>query len=174
MKLKFNKIYFFFLFLGELFVKDNLAINSGGIAMRNNPKTFNLEYEDLEIGETIGRGCSSVVLHGVHAPTGTELALKVINMFDKNKRDQLIREITSLYDAQCNSLITFYGSFYRDSSITIALEYMDGGSLANLVHQVGAIPEYVLACITFQILWGLAYLYHEKRVHRYTILMLVS
>lgn len=65
------------------------------------------------------------------------------------------------------SLITFYGSFYRDSSITIALEYMDGGSLANVVHQVGAVPENVLASIAYQILWGLAYLYHEKRVHRY-------
>jgi hypothetical protein len=69
--------------------------------MRNNPKTFSLEYEDLDIGDTIGRGCSSVVLHAVHAPTGTPLALKVINMFDKSKRDQLIREICTLYDAEC-------------------------------------------------------------------------
>lgn len=87
---------------GDIFVKDNLAINASGIAMRNNPKTFNLEYEELEFGETIGRGCSSVVLHGIHVPTGTQLALKVINMFDKSKRDQLIREIRSLYDAQCS------------------------------------------------------------------------
>ena len=65
------------------------------------------------------------------------------------------------------SLITFYGSFYRNSSITIALEYMDGGSLANVLSQVGPIPENILACIAYQILWGLAYLYHEKRVHRY-------
>lgn len=87
---------------GDIFVKDNLAINASGIAMRNNPKTFNLEYEELEFGDTIGRGCSSVVLHGIHVPTGTQLALKVINMFDKSKRDQLIREIRSLYDAQCS------------------------------------------------------------------------
>lgn len=91
---------------GDIFVKDNLAINASGIAMRNNPKTFNLEYEELEFGETIGRGSSSVVLHGIHVPTGTQLALKVINMFDKSKRDQLIREIRSLYDAQCSR----YGS----------------------------------------------------------------
>jgi mitogen-activated protein kinase kinase 3 len=80
-------------------------------------------------------------------------------------------------------LITFYGSFYREGSITIALEFMDGGSLANVMDQVGPIPEDVLASIAFQvcycscwlvlirdsvlqILWGLAYLYHEKRVHR--------
>lgn len=98
---------------GDIFVKDNLAINASGIAMRNNPKTFNLEYEELEIGETIGRGCSSVVLHGIHAPTGTQLALKVINMFDKSKRDQLIREIRSLYDAQCSRYILYILFFNR-------------------------------------------------------------
>jgi mitogen-activated protein kinase kinase 1 len=134
--------------------------------MYNNPKKFTLNYEDLVIGDIIGRGASSVVLHGVHAPTGTPLALKVINLFDRSKREQLIREIVTLYDAQCTNLITFYGAFYREGSITIALEYMDGGSLSNVLDQVGPIPEAVLANMAFQILWGLAYLKHDKRVHR--------
>ncbi len=151
---------------GDVFIKDNVAINSSGIAMWNNPKKFTLSYEDLEIGDMIGRGSSSVVLHGVHSPTGTPLALKVINLFDRSKREQLIREIVTLYDAQCSNLITFYGAFYREGSITIALEYMDGGSLANVLDQVGPIPESVLASMAFQILWGLAYLKHDKRVHR--------
>jgi len=150
----------------DVFIKDNVAINSRGIAVRNNPKTFNLVYEELEMGDMIGRGASSVVLHGVHGPTGTVLALKIINLFDRSRREQLMREIMALYDAQCPNLITFYGAFYREGSITIALEYMDGGSLANVLNQVGPIPENVLASIAYQILWGLAYLKHEKRVHR--------
>lgn len=36
--------------IGNVFVKDNVAINATGIAMRNNPKTFTLRYSDLEIG----------------------------------------------------------------------------------------------------------------------------
>lgn len=151
---------------GDVFIKDNVAINSSGIAMRNNPKRFNLKYEDMRVGEMIGRGCSSVVLRGVHAPTGTPLALKIINLFDRSKREQMIREIVTLYDAQCPNLITFYGAFYREGAITIALEYMDGGSLANVLSQVGPIPEKILASMTYQILWGLAYMKHDKRVHR--------
>ena len=151
---------------GDVFIKDNVAINSNGIAMKNNPKIFSLKYEDLQVGEMIGRGSCSIVLHGVHGPTGTPIALKVINLFDRSKREQLIREIVTLSDAQCPNLITFYGAFYREGSITIALEYMDGGSLANVLAQVGPIPERVLANMAFQILWGLAYLKHEKRVHR--------
>jgi mitogen-activated protein kinase kinase 3 len=151
---------------GDVFIKDDVAINATGVAMRNNAKKFTLAYDDLEIGEIIGRGASSVVLRGSHAPSRTPVALKVINLFDRSKREQLIREIITLYDAQCPSLITFYGAFYREGSITIALEFMDGGSLANVLAQVGPMPESVLANMTYQILWGLAYLKHEKRVHR--------
>ena len=82
--------------------------------MRDNPKTFTLVYDEIEMGDMIGRGSSSIVLHGIHSPTNTPLALKIINLFDKSKREQLIREIITLYDAQCPNLITFYGAFYRE------------------------------------------------------------
>ena len=119
-------------------------------------------------GGSVGKltSSTSVVLQATHGPTGTPLALKVINLFDRSKREQLIREIITLYDAQCPTLITFYGAFYREGSITIALEFMDGGSLANVLAQLGPIPEDILANMAYQILWGLAYLKHEKRVHR--------
>lgn len=68
---------------GDVFIKDNVAINSTGIAMRDNPKTFQLIYDELEIGQMIGRGSCSVVLHGIHSTTNTPLALKIINLFDK-------------------------------------------------------------------------------------------
>lgn len=151
---------------GDVFIKDNVAINATGIAMRDNPKKFTLLYEELRIGEMIGRGSCSVVLRGMHVPTNTPVALKVINLFDRSKREQLIREIITLYDAVCPNLVTFYGAFYREGAITIALEFMDGGSLANVLEQVGPIPENVLASMAYQILWGLAYLKHDKRVHR--------
>lgn len=34
------------------------------------------------------------------------------------------------------SLITFYGAFYREGCITLALEMMDGGALSNVMAQV--------------------------------------
>jgi serine/threonine protein kinase len=62
--------------------------------------------------------------------------------------------------------LTFYGAFLRDSAVVLALEYMDGGSLANVIHQLGAIPEIVLGNIAYQILFALSYLKTKKRVHR--------
>ena len=64
---------------GETFIKGNVAITSTGVAIRDSPKSFTVVYEELQIGETIGRGSSSVVLRGIHTPSGTQLALKVGN-----------------------------------------------------------------------------------------------
>ena len=38
--------------------------------------------------------------------------------------------------------------------------------MTNVIAQVGAIPERALANMTYQILYGLAYLKSQKRVHR--------
>ena len=69
--------------------------------MKDNPKAFTVVPETIELLDVIGRGSSSFVQRGVHVPSGTQLALKVINIFDKSKRDQLIKEIQTLYDADC-------------------------------------------------------------------------
>ncbi len=151
---------------GDFFRQGDLAIHSRGVLKDGDQKIFTVVYEDLEIGDVIGRGGSSVVVRATHTSSGTPLALKVISLFDKSKRDQLIMEINTLYHAECDALIKFYGAFYREGAITIALEYMDGGSLCNVLHQMGPIPEWILANMVYQILWGLAYLKHEHRVHR--------
>eukprot|EP00947_MAST-08B_sp_MAST-8B-sp1_P005542 g5542.t1 len=148
------------------FRKGDIAIHRGGVRMRDSPKMFVVNRADLELGDVIGRGSGGYVRVATHRPTSMPLALKVINMFDKDKRDQLLAEIRALYDAQCPSIVTFFGAFYNDGAISIALEYMDGGSLENMLAQVGELPEAVLANLTFQILWGLAYLKEERRVHR--------
>jgi len=151
---------------GGYFVKNNIAVNGTGVAMKDNPKAFTVVPEALELANVIGKGASSYVQRAIHRPSGTQLALKVISIFDKSKRDQLIKEIQTLYDADCDCLIAFYGAYHKEGAITIALEYMDGGSLANVINQVGSIPESVLANVVFQILWGMAYLKHERKVHR--------
>ena len=66
---------------GEVFIKDNVAINADGVYVKDNPKTFTLIYEEIEIGDIIGRGSTSVVLYGIHKPSGIPVALKVFQEF---------------------------------------------------------------------------------------------
>ena len=151
----------------SLFIKGDIAINKASVQKRHSEKMFVVDPSELVKGPIIGRGASSYVQKATHSPTGTDLALKVVNVYDKGTRDQMMREIECLYDASCPSLVRFFGAFYRDGTISIALEYMDGGSLANLVHQVGAVREPVLAYIAYQVCYGLQYMKQVlKRVHR--------
>ncbi|KDO34247.1 STE/STE7 protein kinase [Saprolegnia parasitica CBS 223.65] len=149
------------------YVKGDFAITSTGVVMKGTGRAFTVNPAELEWGDTIGQGASGTVRRSRHTPTGTILALKLINMFDKAKREQLMREIHALFDSECPCLVTFYGAFLKDSAVALALEYMDCGSLENVVRgHGGGVPEPVLANITLQLLIGLSYLKSKKRVHR--------
>lgn len=168
------------------FVKDNLAIHSKGVAKRNTTKTFTVNPADIELREEVGRGASSVVHRARHKPTGTMIVLKILRnvIAERGKRHQLMREIEALYDADdCACLIKFYGAFYKEGQIAIALEFMDGGSLRVMRKKVSDaieercrvrkikrpaidIPEKALASMAYQIVEGLKYLKGKKRVHR--------
>ncbi|ESW15905.1 hypothetical protein PHAVU_007G112700, partial [Phaseolus vulgaris] len=98
----------------------------------------------MRIFGAIGSGASSVVQRAMHIPTHRILALKKINMFEKEKRQQLLTEIRTLCEAPCyEGLVEFHGAFYTPDSgqISIALEYMDGGSLADILRMNRRIPE---------------------------------
>lgn len=124
---------------GDVFHRDGMWIDAEGVSMqRENADSDSarpkLVYEDLQIGQVVGQGSSSVVLEATYGSCA--IALKVINMFERAKRDQLIREIQSLYDCRCPAIIGFYGAFFREGAISVALEFMNGGSLANVISHV--------------------------------------
>ncbi|GMY26792.1 mitogen-activated protein kinase kinase 3 [Fagus crenata] len=98
-------------------------------------------------------------------------------MFERNygfrceKRQQLLTEIWTLCEVPCyQGLIEFHGACYIPDSgqISIALEYMDVGSLADILRLHKRIPEPVLSSIFQKLLHGLSYLHGVRHlVHRY-------
>jgi len=69
---------------------------------RGSSKVFKVKPEEVERAEVIGRGSSALVARGTHVPTGTALALKILNVADSSRRAQLVKEIDTLYDANCS------------------------------------------------------------------------
>jgi serine/threonine protein kinase len=55
---------------------------------------------------------------------------------------------------------------YPQGHVAVVLEFMDLGGLDGIIKRAGTVPERVLAAMTYQMLWGLGYLAHERRVHR--------
>lgn len=99
-------------------------INKQGIAAVNGTEVakLGLRLPDLEMGEVLGKGASSLVRKARHTPTQTDLAVKIVNVFDKSKRDQLIRELRTLYSSAFPWLVAFHDCLYDDGAMYIVLE----------------------------------------------------
>lgn len=75
--------------------------------------------------------------------------------------------MTTLHECDSENIVRSYGAFLKDGNVHIALEYMDAGSLADVIKEVGKIPEQIIGLMTVQILRGLEYLHKVKHVtHR--------
>jgi len=128
-------------------------------------------------------------------------ALKIFSMRDPQKRTMLIRELKLLCSTtssnnnnsfnnanasqqgqECECLVELEGAFLDelDGTVTLVLEYMNFGSLADLLSPPSSttpsssssssnkhrMPEYAIASIAYQMIWGLGYLHHEGVLHR--------
>ncbi|KAF2287189.1 hypothetical protein GH714_038655 [Hevea brasiliensis] len=132
------------------------------------PLDNQLNLADIDTIKVIGKGSSGIVQLVQHKWTGQFFALKVIQMtIEENARKAIAKELIINQSAQCPNVVMCYQSFYDNGAISIILEYMDGGSLSDLLKKVKTIPEPYLAAICKQVLKGLLYLHHEKHIiHR--------
>ncbi|XP_072995641.1 mitogen-activated protein kinase kinase 1 [Typha latifolia] len=131
-------------------------------------KEIDLQPEDLEAIKVIGKGSGGVVQLVRHKWMGTFYALKGIQMnIQETVRKQIVQELKINQVSQCPHVVVCYHSFYQNGVISLVLEYMDRGSLADIIKQIKTILEPYLAVLCKQVLKGLVYLHHERHViHR--------
>lgn len=70
---------------------------------------------------------------------------------DEATRRLIAQELKINQSSQCPYVVVCYQSFYENGSISIILEYMDGGSFADFLKKVKTIPEPYLAAICKQV-----------------------
>ncbi|CAH0482836.1 unnamed protein product [Peronospora belbahrii] len=148
--------------------------------------------------EELGHGAGGKVYKALYMPTFMLVAVKVIRVYDQKKRHQMVRELKSLYvnfvplatatlpstfaatssvaQAACKELVVFYDAYTNPEvgSVSIVLEYMDGGSLEDYVQSVtegdeenaGCLSEEKIANIAMCGLKGLAFLHEHHQLHR--------
>lgn len=137
-----------------------------------------LRLEDFRILRVLGKGSGGIVHLAEHVPTGRLVAMKTVSFLSSEGGDdergadgaarpsRMVSELLAL-DAtgRCENVVAFYGAFFVDGATRIVLEYMDAGSLKDLlVH--GPIPMNVLGAIAEQVLHGLVYLHSRHLIHR--------
>jgi serine/threonine protein kinase len=70
--------------------------------------------------------------------------------------------------APCPFIVTFHDAFINSEqcNVNIVVEYMDGGSLEDIIDMGGCDNEDVLSQISYRILQGLRYIHKQHQIHR--------
>ncbi|KAI0475500.1 hypothetical protein GGR56DRAFT_516173 [Xylariaceae sp. FL0804] len=127
-------------------------------------------------GELIGKGTYGRVYLGMNATTGEFLAVKEVEVNqkaaggDRNKMKELLKALDQEIDTMQNlddvNIVQYLGCERKETSISIFLEYISGGSIGSCLRKHGKFEEAVVSSLTRQALSGLAYLHREGILHR--------
>ncbi|XP_075671247.1 uncharacterized protein LOC142640839 isoform X1 [Castanea sativa] len=117
--------------------------------------------------ELIGRGSFGDVYKGFDKELNKEVAIKVIDLEEsEDEIEDIQKEISVLSQCRSPYITEYYGSFLHQTKLWIIMEYMAGGSVADLLQSGPPLDEISIACILRDLLHAIEYLHNEGKIHR--------
>eukprot|EP00755_Sulcionema_specki_P010567 Sspe_Gene.46817::Locus_23517_Transcript_2_2_Confidence_0.667_Length_3173::g.46817::m.46817 len=138
--------------------------------LKSIPKEFSRTTVDKwGISNTVlGRGATGVVLKGINCNTGQLVAIKRLSV--ESLTPEHIRSIRTEIDLLRSlahpNILQYVDAKQTSRNLYIVTEYMDGGSLADLLSRYGPFPEPLAAYFIMHVLEGLNYLHGQGVIHR--------
>jgi hypothetical protein len=132
-------------------------------------------------GHLIGKGSFGCVYFGVNLNTKEVMAVKQVEMMplplkrqvddSGGKRrqkmvDALRMEISLLRELNQENIVQYLGFDVEGNTISVFLEYVDGGSVASMLSRFGCFEKALVQSFSRQILSGLEYLHERSIIHR--------
>ncbi|XP_027354779.1 germinal center kinase 1-like isoform X2 [Abrus precatorius] len=117
--------------------------------------------------ELIGQGSFGDVYKGFDKELNKEVAIKVIDLEEsEDEIEDIQKEISVLSQCRSPYITEYYGSFLNQTKLWIIMEYMAGGSVADLLQSGPPLDEMSIACILRDLLHAIDYLHSEGKIHR--------
>uniref|UniRef100_A0A175YQP2 non-specific serine/threonine protein kinase n=2 Tax=Daucus carota subsp. sativus TaxID=79200 RepID=A0A175YQP2_DAUCS len=122
------------------------------------------------LGDEIGRGAHGRVYKALNLENGQFVAVKQVSL--ENIKDEelknIMNEIDLLKNLDHKNIVQYLGSSKTESHLHIILEYVENGSLANIIksNNFGPLSESLVAVYIAQVLEGLVYLHEQGVIHR--------
>jgi len=119
-------------------------------------------------GGEIGRGAFSIVYKGERKSDGFPIAVKVVDKVGQTPDviKLLRREISVMQKLQHPGIVSLLDVYEDGSTITMVLEYVDGGELYDQIIERGSYTEKDAIVTVRQLLEALAYMHSNGVAHR--------
>ena len=97
--------------------------------------------------------------------TNLSVAIKQMNLEQQPKQDLIINEILVMKESRHQNIVNFIDSFLLKGDLWVVMEYMEGGSLTDVV-TCNIMSEGQIAAVSRETLQGLKHLHEHGVIHR--------
>ena len=113
----------------------------------------------------IGKGASGGVYSAYEMGTNKCVAIKQMNLETQPKKDLIINEIIVMKGSKHKNIVNFLDSYLVVGDLWVIMEYMEGGSLTDVV-TFNMMSEGQIAAVCREVLQGLQHLHSRHVIHR--------
>lgn len=115
--------------------------------------------------EKIGQGASGIVYTAIESSTGTEVAIKQMNLSQQPKKELIINEILVMRENKHPNVVNYLDSYLVSEELWVVMEYLPGGSLTDVVTET-CMDEGQIAAVCREVLQALEFLHCNQVIHR--------
>ncbi|KAF2857705.1 Pkinase-domain-containing protein [Piedraia hortae CBS 480.64] len=113
----------------------------------------------------IGQGASGGVYKAYEVATGKCVAIKQMDLARQPKKDLIINEILVMKESKHKNVVNYMDSYILKGELWVAMEFMEGGSLTDVV-TYNFMTEGQVAAVCREVLHGLQFLHSKGVIHR--------
>lgn len=93
------------------------------------------------------------------------VAIKQMNLEKQPNKDLIINEILVMRESAHKNIVNYIDSFLHSGDLWVVMEYMEGGSLTDIVTN-NMMTEGQIAAVAKETLEGIAHLHAKGIIHR--------
>ncbi|ESK96480.1 ste ste20 paka protein kinase [Moniliophthora roreri MCA 2997] len=113
----------------------------------------------------IGQGASGGVYTAYQVGTNLSVAIKQMDLEKQPKKDLIINEILVMRSSRHPNIVNYIDSFLYKNDLWVVMEYMEGGSLTDVV-TANLMTEGQIAAVSRETAQGLEHLHKHGVIHR--------
>eukprot|EP01010_Urceolus_cornutus_P003472 NODE_489_length_1614_cov_275.595527_g372_i0.p1 GENE.NODE_489_length_1614_cov_275.595527_g372_i0~~NODE_489_length_1614_cov_275.595527_g372_i0.p1 ORF type:complete len:512 (-),score=105.62 NODE_489_length_1614_cov_275.595527_g372_i0:77-1525(-) len=126
-----------------------------------------MSFSDYEVVKGLGSGVQAFVDLVKHKRNGDLYARKALKLSSNPLKRTLQTELANILPGQHHpQLVASLNAFYVHETLYILMQYMDRGTVDDLIAARGPIPSLCLGYIATQLLTGLSFLHKKGLMHR--------